>query len=165
MATDSRSGELLHVLPHLSRTIPGPPPLGCCHGDSQTCRPTRGTCMEFCLLPGSVGVALRISHTPLTISTFYYINTFIYNIIFQTNFPLTPILTKLTLTLFQLDFKFNSIPTVNRSFRFSTGAPAVSLVFSYPVVVVVPVATSLALWIYKLLSGHAQTTPTTTKTD
>jgi hypothetical protein len=45
------------------------------------------------------------------------------------------------------------------------GAWSVSLVFSHPIILIVPVATSLALWSFKLLSGHALTTPTSTKTD
>ena len=41
-----------------------------------------------------------------------------------------------------------------------TGASSVSLVLSYPVVLMVPVAMSLLLWSFKLVFGHAQTTPT-----
>ncbi|CAI8054681.1 Alkylglycerol monooxygenase, partial [Geodia barretti] len=38
------------------------------------------------------------------------------------------------------------------------GASSVSLVFSHPVILMIPVATSLALWSFKLLSGHVLTT-------
>ena len=40
------------------------------------------------------------------------------------------------------------------------GASSVSLVFSNPIILVVPVAASLLLWCFKLLSSHAQATPT-----